>query len=260
MLLANPPPPLEPERKVGRSGSRSCQTKVWSTAGEHILTTWCGRCTSSFSHLKPLLAQSCPRNSIRVKNGFDGESTPLRFSLPLMASHSETAVIFKPGRSLKLHVHINNHDRLSDATHSRLDGSLRRRADSELSSLSANMYGHVPTFFFHTRRRVRRRIHCTLEETKETRIHDVSGVQPQNSQKAQPSHSYNNPPPPKKKKNNASIIALCRRFSTATRKCCTQHCSRHDHEVTWDGGTSRDHAAVQSAVPQPKPSCLHDGP
>ena len=58
---------------------------------------------------------------------------PLRFSLPLMASHSETAVIFKPGRSLKLHVHINNHDRLSDATqpHNRLDGSLRRRADSE---------------------------------------------------------------------------------------------------------------------------------
>ena len=145
-----------------------------------------------------------------------------------MASHSKTAVIFKPGRSLKLHVHINNHDRLSDATHNRLDGSLRRRADSELSSLSANTYGHVPTGSFSHTPTVCRRIHCTLEETKETRIHDVSGVQPQNSQKAQPSHSYNNPP-----KKNASIIALSRRFSTANRKCCTQHCSRHDHEVTW---------------------------
>ena len=70
-----------------------------------------------------------------------------------MASHSETAVIFKPGRSLKLHVHINNQDRLSDAMHNRLDGSLGRRADSELSSLSANTCGHVPTVFFHTRRR-----------------------------------------------------------------------------------------------------------
>ena len=84
-----------------------------------------------------------------------------------------------------------------------------------------------PRVFFSHTPTVCRRIHCTLEETKETRIHDVSGVQPQNSQKAQPSHSYNNP------QKNASVIALSRRFSTANRKCCTQHCSRHDHEVTW---------------------------
>ena len=225
-----PPPPPSRREKVGRSGSRSVKRKCdrqrenafWQlgAADAHRLLAIWNLCLAKVS----ANFHTCKK---WVRRRID--ASPLFATTDGIPPGSETAVIFKPGRSLKLHVHINNHDRLSDATHNRLDGSLRRRADSELSSLSANTYGHVPTGFFFSHTPTvgpKNPLHAWRDE-RETRIHDVSGVQPQNSQKAQPSHSYNKPP------KRTLRSALSRRFSTANRKCCTQHCSRHDHEVTW---------------------------